>query len=376
MNYQKRTITQKLHDLTRHFPLIGVRGPFSAGKTTLLINEFPEHQYVNFEDHRTLMQYQQDPERFLRHLPAAVIFDEIHYAPSLMNTLINRTQATHRYIMSSSCLFHSIRSVEKEQLKHIKMLTLLPLQRNEIARSLQEDSVYRGGFPALVKQHYEHTDAWFTRYLQHLFRQIPNTGLVNQMPLFQQLLHMLAANIAKPLNLSWYAHQLTVDGKTIKRWIELLASHFVIILIPAYPQNFGKRNIKSSKLYFYDTGLVSYLTGIDTRKQFEFGPMASVIFENYVVMEILKKTLYEEAPAQLYHYATNHGVCIDLIIQRAQKRQMISIYFNETFRTKMLQPLETFQQEHDEACIIYNGVTMPPYKNIQIHNISTYLHSN
>ena len=348
------------------------------GKTTLLINEFPNHHYVNFEDHRTLMQYQQDPERFLRQLPVAVIFDEIHYAPALINLLITRSQTVPcHHIMSSSCLFHSIRGIDSEQLKHMKMLTLLPLQRAEIPQALRDESIYRGGFAALINQHYEHADAWFTNLIQHhLLKQIPSVGLVNHLPLFQQLLHMLAANTAKPLNLSWYADQLNVDSKTIKRWIELLAAHFVLMLIPAYTDDFGKRSIKSPKLYFYDTGLVSYLTGIETRKQFEFGPLATNIFENYVVIEILKKTLYEEEPTQLYHYATNHGVSIDLILEQPKKRQLISIYYNETFRTKMLQPLETLKQASDHAYVIYNGVDMPAYNNIQIQNVSTYLHSN
>lgn len=376
MQYQYRTIEPKLANYAKEFALVGLKGPVGAGKTTLLVNKNPEHEYFNFEDPRTILRYRQDPERFIRQLSPKAILDEVQHAPALINQLAGGTWDKERFILTSSCLFQSIRGIDKKVLAKVKMLTLLPYQLIEIPNHLREDSIYLGCFPEPVSQHYEYNEDWYANYIQqNLVKQLPTIGMVSNQQEFQRLLHLLASHTAKPLNMSIYAEQLSVDVKTIKRWIELLAASFIIFLVPAYHHNFGKRHIKSPKLYFYDTGLVSYLTGIETERQFEYGPLASSIFENHVVVEILKKTVYEAQPAQLYYFLTNHGVGIDLIIEQGSKRYLICISFNETFRIRMVSPIETFKQEHDLGYLIYNGIDLPYRDNIHIHNISTYLHS-
>ncbi len=376
MQYQYRTIENKLVQSAQTNSLLGLKGPIGSGKTTLLVNLFPQHDYINFDDPRALMYYRQDPKRFLRQHSHDTIFDEVQHVPNLVNELAQSTSQSS-YILASSCLFRSIRGVDLALLKNISMLTLLPYQLIEIPNQLREASIYRGAFPALVNQCFEQTEPWFAHYIQHnLLKQLPTIGMVSDQSEFQRLLHLLASNAAKPLNMSYYANQLSVDVKTIKRWIEILASSFIIFLVPPYHQTFGKRTLKSPKLYFYDTGLISYLTGIETGKQFEYGPLAHAIFENHVVMEVLKKTIYQDQPAQFYYYSTNHGVSVELIIEQAQKRKMICICFNETFRLRMVQPIESFLQEDDQGYLIYNGIDIPYRNNIQVHNVSTYLHSH
>jgi predicted AAA+ superfamily ATPase len=376
MQYQYRTIESKLTQAAASHSLVGLKGPIGSGKTTLLVNLFPQHDYINFDDPRTLMRYREDPKRFLRQRLRDTIFDEAQHAPDLINELLKLNHECN-YILASSCLFQGIRGIDTEKLSNIQMLTLLPYQFIEIPNQLREQSIFCGGFPALINKCFLQSDFWFANYIQqNLLKQLPTIGNVSDQYEFQRLLHLLAANTAKPLNMSYYANQLSVDVKTIKRWIEILAASFIIFLVPPYYESYGKRTMKSPKLYFYDTGLISYLTGIETQKQFEYGPLANAIFENHVVMEVLKKTLYESQPAQFYYYSTNHGVAVDLIIEQQEQRQMICICFNETFRLRMVQPIESFIQEDDQGYLIYNGVDIPYRNNIQVHNISTYLHSH
>ncbi len=375
MQYQYRSIENKLTQLAQNHSVIGLKGPTGAGKTTLLVNLFPQHDYVNFDDPRTVMRYRQDPQRFLRQRPDS-IYDEVQHVPDLINEILEK-KPKGQHILSSSCSFHKIQGIKLAPIETFQTLTLLPYQLLEIPNQLRGQSIYRGGFPALVGQCFQQTDSWFAHYIQYnLLKQLPVVGMVSDQHEFQRLLHLLASNTAKPLNMSYYASQLNVDVKTIKRWIDILAASFIILLIPPYYDSFGKRILKSPKLYFYDTGLISYLTGIETEKQFEYGPLAHAIFENHVVMEVLKKKLYEAQPVEFYYYATNHGVCINLIIQTTEKRQMICICFNETFRLSMLTPIEHFIKEDDQGYLIYNGVDIPYRHNIQVHNVSTYLHSH
>lgn len=376
MPYQYRQLEPLLSQYAEAFPLVGLKGPIGAGKTTLLVNQFPSHDYINFDDPRTVLRYREDPNRFLRQLNTHAIIDEVQYAPDLINALAQTNLPDCHYILASSCLFQPIRHIDKGALSHVKMLTLLPFQRTEIPNQLREESLYRGGFPKLVSQQYDPFDAWFADYVQNkLPKLLPTIGTVSDAQAFQHLLHLLASHVTEPLNLSKYAHILSVDVKTIKRWIELLAACFIIFLIPPYHDTFGKRITKSPKLYFYDTGLITYLTGIETQRQFEQGPLGNAIYENYVVMEILKKTLYETKPAKFYYLKTNHGAGIDLIIESNHRRQMICIHNNETFRIRMIEPLEAFRQQHDECYLLYNGTDLPYGEHIHVNHVSTYLHA-
>ena len=206
MNYQYRTIEPKLAKYAEEASLLGLKGPIGSGKTTLLVNLFPSHDYINFDDPRTLMRYRQDPNRFLRQLNAKVIFDEVQHAPELIGQLIDHNQPDDRYILVSSCLFTSIRGVDDTQLHKIKMVTLLPYQLIEVPNQLREDSIFRGGFPALISNLYANADVQFTNYIQHnLLKQLPAIGMVSDQHEFQRLLHLLAANTAQPLNMSYYA---------------------------------------------------------------------------------------------------------------------------------------------------------------------------
>ncbi len=169
-----------------------------------------------------------------------------------------------------------------------------------------------------------------------------------------------------------YANDLGVDVKTIKRWISVLEASYIIFLLPPYYRNFGKRIVKSPKIYFYDTGLISYLTGIASKTMFEQGPMAGAIFENYVISEILKRETHRKTHAELFYYRTSHGLEIDLIIDRKQTREFIEIKASETFKPKMTAILETFMTENDQGYLLYRGKKMPYLKNVHIINYKDY----
>ena len=137
--------------------------------------------------------------------------------------------------------------------------------------------------------------------------------------------------------MSNYARDLGVSVPTIKHWISVLEASFIIFLLPPYYKNFGKRIVKSPKVYFYDTGLVSYLTGIDTKSQFEKGPMAGSIFENYIVTEIFKKEIHKKTNVELFYLRTSNKDEIDLIIDKKKYKELIEIKMTSTFKTKMIE---------------------------------------
>ena len=183
----------------------------------------------------------------------------------------------------------------------------------------------------------------------------------------------MAANTGQLLNFSRYANDLGVDVKTIKQWISILEASYIIFLLPPYYNNFGKRIVKSPKIYFYDTGLVSYLTGIENTKQLYQGPMAGSLFENYIVSEILKREKHNDTHTELFYYRTTHGIEIDLIIDHKTHKDLFEIKSGETFRPRMTKAIENLLEPNDNGYLLYNGKNIPFAKQIKILNYKNYL---
>ncbi len=147
----------------------------------------------------------------------------------------------------------------------------------------------------------------------------------------------------------------------------------MLFLLPPYYKNFGKQITKRPKIYFYDTGFVSYLTGVETFKLYENGPLAGPLFENYIVSEIYKKELHSNTHSSLYYFRTNHGVEVDLLIDRKSALEFIEIKKSHTFRPHMLKHLESLKSHFNKGFLIYEGEAIPYTKQIKIINYYDYL---
>ena len=173
--------------------------------------------------------------------------------------------------------------------------------------------------------------------------------------------------------MSRLASDLGVTMPTIKRWISILEMSYVIFLLPPYFRNFGKRVIKRPKIYFYDTGLVSALTGIRTEEMYDRGPMAGALFENYILSQVLKHHKHTNRRSEFYFYRTSHGVEIDLVIDTGQTRHFVEIKKTSTFRPRLTKTLNTLASQADTATLVYQGESLPDYGNVRICNWSNYL---
>lgn len=184
---------------------------------------------------------------------------------------------------------------------------------------------------------------------------------------------MLAANISQTLNLSSYAKTLGVSVPTIKNWLSVLEASYIIYLLPPFYENFGKRITKSPKIYFYDIGLVSYLTGIETLRQYANGPLAGPIFENYIVLECLKREIHTDSHSKLYYFRSSSGEEIDLIIDRKSSKELIEIKHTSTFKPRMLNAIEKLMLDNCTGYLLYNGKNQPYKKNLHVLNFMDYL---
>ncbi|HLB41535.1 MAG TPA: ATP-binding protein [Gammaproteobacteria bacterium] len=378
MHYYHRILEDKLKEYLTYFSVISLTGPRQSGKSTLLLHCLKNYQYVTFDDYKIVNLFHQDPERFMNLYANKVIFDEVQKVPELFNYVklaVDKDRNNKgKFVLTGSSQFAFIKNLSESLAGRIGLLSLLPFQFSEITKDLREESIFRGGYPELVDQKYRYFEPWFSSYLEtYINKDVAAIGHIGDMRDFRRLIHLLAINTAQQLNMSRYASDIGVDVKTIKRWIAILEASYIIFLLPPFYQNKGKRIVKSPKIYFYDTGLVAFLTGIDSKSHFEKGPMVGSLFENYLISDILKKECHQKTSAELFYLRTSHGVEVDLVIDRKRYREFIEIKYSETFNPRMVIGIETFIEKNDKGYLLYRGKKFPYHKPIEILNYREYL---
>lgn len=377
MPYHHRQLESKLQQYLAHFSVIGLTGPRQSGKSTLLLHLLKDYQYVTFDDYQLLDFFYHDPEKFMRLYSHKVIFDEAQKAPELFNyikiAVDKNRQSYGKFVLTGSTQFTLMQNITESLAGRIGLLSLLPYEITEIPKSLRKASIYQGGYPEIVNRKYHLSQDWFSAYLDtYITKDVSALAKIGDKRHFRRLIYLLAANTSQQLNLTRYSTDLGVDVKTIKRWISILEASYIIFLLPPYYRNFGKRIVKSPKIYFYDTGLVSYLTGIHSESLFEQGPMAGSIFENYIVSEILKRETHRKSHAELFYIRTNHGAEVDLIIDYKTHKELIEIKSGETFRPAMADNLALFMEGKDQGYVLYRGKRFPFDEKVQVMNYQDY----
>lgn len=377
--YYNRELENTLRRYIGIFPVVGLTGPRQSGKTTLLLHLLKDdYRYVSFDERRIATIFYDDPEKFMGIYADRVIFDEVQKVPEIFDYLkiaVDRDRDRYgKFIITGSSQLLLLKKVTESLAGRIGLLALLPFQYSETPVEMRDESVFRGSFPELIARRYEFWQEWYAAYietyLQKDLRQLSNIGDLHD---FTRFLNLLAARTSQLLNLSNYARDLGVSVSTAKRWLSLLEASYVIFLLPPFYQNFGKRIVKSPKVYFYDVGLVSYLTGIFSREVFENGPMAGSIFENYIIAEIVKKEAHSGVKSQFFFLRTNHGDEIDLIIDRRQSREFIEIKNSHTFRPQMVKILEKTVKDQQKGYLVYRGTNMPYREPVSIVNYTDFL---
>ena len=360
-SYVNRNLETRIIELLKFFPILGITGPRQSGKTTMLKKLLGDsYQYVTFDDYRNISLFNEDPEKFITIYNRNVIFDEIHKVPALFH-IIKRVvdenrEIKGRFIVTGSAQFSLMSSITESLAGRIGLLTLLPFQYNELKKTKYLPSEFLGCYPELVTNEFSNREVWYNSYLEtYIEKDVRYIQDIGNLTDFRRLIQMLAANCSQLLNYNSLSSALGIAVNTVKRWISVLEASYIIFLLPPYFNNFNKRIIKSNKVYFYDTGLVSALTGIQNREMYENGPLAVAIFENFIVAEIKKKLLHSTNYNQMYFYRTSNHVEVDLFIDEGLSLKMIEIKNSKTFKPKMVKPIESIIRQSDTGYLLYQG---------------------
>ena len=217
----------------------------------------------------------------------------------------------------------------------------------------------RGGYPRIYKDNLEPTEAYLSYFQTYIERDVRQLVHIKDLTTFQRFIRILAGRIGQVVNYEGIAGDVGVSSKTIKEWLSILEASFIIFRLQPYFENFGKRIIKSPKIYFTDVGLASYLLGIETVEQIRRDPLRGNLVENLVVLELLKARLNQGRDPQLYYFRDAHGHEVDIIFQSANILTPIEVKAGKTFNKDFLKNLLFFQKlvenRASEGFVVYTG---------------------
>lgn len=363
--YLRRDLEESLNKARKTFPAIVVCGPRQSGKSTLLANyvETAAASCISLDNPEVRSLILDDPFHTLAGLEKPVILDEIQYAPELLSyvkLLIDENRAPGQWFITGSQQFSVMKGVSESLAGRAAVFSLPPfnLREREDIDTI-DDFLLGSSYPELAVNQDINKSIWYSSYLQtYIERDVRMLLNIADLRDFEQFVRLLASYTGQELKLSALSSRIGVSVPTIKRWVSVLEASFIIFLLPPFFNNYGKRIIKSPKIYFYDIGLVNYLVGIRDINLLMRGPMAGALFETSVISEIMKIRLAQGIKPSLYFWRSQSGMEIDLIEQEEAALVPYEIKLASTikplFYKNLLNWLKISGQEHLQGRLITN----------------------
>lgn len=365
--------------MAKSYPVVSIVGPRQSGKTTLVRQAFPEKPYVNLESPDTLELATSDPRGFLERYPDGVILDEVQRAPSLLSyiqPLVDARNEKGLFILTGSqnLLLHE--AVTQSLAGRVALLTLFPLSMNELNKShfdfSLDESILSGGFPRIFQDHLEPTKAYRNYAQTYVERDLRQLIRVKDLSQFQKFMRLLAGRIGQLLNIESLCGDVGITSKTAKEWISILEASFIVTRLHPYYENFGKRVVKSPKLYFTDVGLATYLLGIQNVLQLSRDPLRGSLVENLVLLELIKYRLNQGLDPNLYFFRDTRGHEVDFIYQDGRDLIPIEVKASMTFNKSFLRHLTFFQSvvgdRSKKGFVVYAGTQEQTVGNFALLN--------
>jgi predicted AAA+ superfamily ATPase len=348
MNYIPRDISNEILYSCKHYPVITITGPRQSGKTTLARNLFTNIPYFSFENPDIRSFAANDPRAFLDQCEQGAIFDEIHQIPVLIEYLqqiVDDKKKKVTFILTGSNQFSIMNRVTQSLAGRTAVLKLLPLSLKELKQSANLDTnklIYQGFYPGIVAENLNPTKAYRNYYETYLERDLRQLILVKDLHLFQKFIRLCAGRIGNLFNASSISSEVGISVPTVKSWISVLEASYIATLVYPYHPNVNKRFIKSPKLYFYDVGLASYLMGIEKGDHINTYPLRGALFENMVLMELIKFRYNQGLDPNIFFYRDSQHHEIDFILNWGKRLLFLEIKSSKTFHSDFLKAFEYF----------------------------------
>ena len=356
MSYIRRSLEKIVLQVTKEYPVVLLSGPRQVGKTTMLkkLMEGTERNYVSLDDLQERELARTDPELFLQLHKPPILIDEVQYAPELfpyIKIIVDKEQKKGDFWLTGSQVFSLMRGVQESLAGRVALLSLSSLSQAEAYGGEEEmftldtesllsrkkgkkladaeeifKRIFKGSMPAIVSGEITSTGIFYNSYLStYIERDVKSLSDAIDSLKFLRFITALAARCSQMLNISELARDAELNQKQVKDWLGILETLGILFYLYPYSNNLLKRLVKTPKVYFYDTGLVAYLTKWSSPETLASGAMSGAILENYVVSEIRKTYLNQGKEAFMYYYRDKDAKEIDLVLEQDGELHPIEI---------------------------------------------------
>jgi predicted AAA+ superfamily ATPase len=377
----ERQLTAFLKAQVEKFPVITLTGCRQSGKTTLCRELFQDKPYANLEDPELRLYAMEDPKGFLGDFPQGAVLDEIQRVPELFSyiqVICDKKKKNGLFVLTGSHNFSLMESISQSLAGRTLVSTLMPFSLAEIinAKLLEkenwsvEEAILNGGYPRVLAEGIQ-PDIWMPSYINtYLERDIRSLSNIQDLDLFQKFIGLCAGRIGQLVNYSSLAVEVGVNDKTIRQWINLLKTSYLVFELRPFHKNYGKRLTKNGKLYFCDTGVACNVLGIHQDEHLKFHPLKGALFENLIVLEYLKNRYNMGKAMDLFFWRDHSGHEIDILLGNEFSLEAVEIKSAKTVKGNMFNNLAWFSDIAGNAVqkksIIYGGDSRQNRANGQV----------
>ncbi len=367
----EREMAAMVREMAGYYPVVTITGPRQSGKTTLAKALFPEKRYVNLETPHVRAAAETDPRAFLASVREGAVFDEIQRAPFLLEYLqaeVDGDNRCGRFVLTGSHQPELAEAIGESLAGRTGIAELLPLSVGEMASAgigvADRDVLLANGcMPRLWASRIPaprfYAD-YFRTYVDRDVRRIVNVADLDR---FERFVKLLAGRTGQLLNRQSLASDAGISDKTVSSWISVLRASYIVFELQPWHRNLGRRQTKSPKIFFTETGLAAYLVGIRSARDVATHPLVGSLFENFVVAEAAKHRLNRGAEPGLHFYRDSAGTAeVDLVIEDGSRIRPLEIKASSTYDGSMARHLKTFAKlcpEAEPGLVVYAGETFP-----------------
>ncbi len=394
----RRHLTRSIVEALSDAPIVLLLGARQTGKSTLAeslaAGEHPA-RYLTLDDPAVLTVARHDPADFVAGLEGPVVLDEIHRAPELFPALkakVDRDRRPGRFLLTSSANVTLLPWFTEPLAGRMKVLTLWPLSQGEIEermegfvdvvfaatlpplteglpdRSELVRRVLRGGYPeALARSAESRRSVWFSSYLTTiLHREVRDLANIEGLTALPRLLAVLSARVMALSNFAELSRSIDLPLSTLKRYMALLETTFLVQMLRAWSGKAGKRLVKAPRLLVSDTGLIAHLLGADPERLMLKPELFGPLLENFVAMELRKQLAWSQTRPSLYHFCTQTGQEVDLVLEEKAGRIVgVNVRASATVSAQDFKGLRTLAdvvgKRFRRGIVLYTGSTAIPF---------------
>ena len=344
--YITRQLEEVIAEAVQYFSVISVTGPRQSGKSTLLKHMFPDYRQYSMKDVNVREFAENDPIAFLNQTHGGMFIDEVQKVPALLEYIqgIVDNNPERKFLLTGSSNLELLGGLSESLPGRAGVFELLPMSYGE-SREQQEGKdtnqvLYDGLYPAICAGKNK-ASLFYPSYVKtYIEKDVRDLLKVKNMMQFMKFMRLCAARVGSLFNASEVANEVGVDSKTVTQWLSVLQASYLVTWLPPYYENITKRLVKTPKLYFNDPGLACCLLDIESPKQLDRDKMRGAIFENYIVMEILKHRYNQGRAGGVYFYRDSNSNEVDILLKQGGEITAIEVKSAMTYSSSFEKSLK------------------------------------